>query len=429
MDWRYQKLNDIIPYLVNEDHGIIKSITELEKLSGHSDFFYFKAVLGNTGIFGNIESYPTAAGVSLDRDTALAKAIGESIERYSSAIYHYEDLLYDSFENLEDQAIHPNEFNHLSSKQFQAETNPCAPFTVQSKTYWAKALNLIDQQFYYVPASMVYCPYEPNYRIGEHQYFETMSTGLSAHITDEKAIINGILEVIERDAFMSFWLLQKEIPQIEKSSVNERCQKAISKFHSIGYEVDLRVNTGDHGIPTIISQLFGSNGELVPHVIAAATCLNPNESIEKSLAELSLMERFIQKRKDQNSFSQPVNHLHDHVLFWLNPNNKLPAFLRKKSSHLNIQKIGNFEKSSDSQSLLNIVQKIEATGHKILAVDVTLPEIKSLGMHVYRSLIPGYLPLNKRSSCRPIGSPRLLAQLKSLNLSHSDLNPLPHPFA
>ena len=428
MSASYQLLQDIIPLIVHPTHGIVQYVEELPRQGYFADFFYYKAVLANTGVFGNEESHPTAGGVAVDRDRALAKAIGESIERYASAIYFRDELLWGDYKNLSSEAIHPDQFQLFKEEQFNTH-NPCEKFDENSKVYWSNTTNLYNEKSYLVPSSLVYCPYQNDSKRKEKQYFETISTGLSAHVTLTKASINGILEVVERDAFMSFWLLQLELPQINLKSLIPSHHTAISRLNKAGYEVDIRVFISDANIPTIVSQLIGRGKSTVRHVIAAATCLNPSDAVQKSLEELSLMERFIQGRKHSGQVSSGVNSLHDHVLYWLNENHILPKFLSAKTGTVNLDKLPLYKTEKDSNDLKNLVETIVNSGYQVYISDITLEDIESLGMKVVRAIIPGYLPLNKRAACRPFGAPRLANEIARWNLTEKDINYLPHPFA
>lgn len=424
----YQLLKDIIPRIVNPAHGIVQYVEELPRQGHFADFFYYKSVLANTGVFGNEESYPTAGGVAIDRDRALAKAIGESIERYDSAIYFRDELLWGCYKNLTSRAIPPDHFQLFNDRQFTT-VNPCQKFDDNSEVYWNKAINLQDNQSYLVPSSLVYCPYQIDSERGENQYFETISTGLSAHITLDKASINGILEVVERDAFMTFWLLQLELPLIDVSSLALSHHMALRRLNHAGYDVDIRVFISDANIPTIISQLNGRGQSTVRHVIAAATCLDPSDAIQKSLEELSLMERFIQGRKNSGQTSSGVDSLHDHVLYWLEETHTLPNFLSANTDQVSLNDLPLHKTDEDQKDLENLVKTISTSGYQVYIADITLEDIESLGMKVIRAIVPGYLPLNKRASCRPLGAARLVKEKKRWNIKEEHINTLPHPFA
>src|SRR5438067_523325 len=87
-----QKLIDALPYLVDEKVGIINVVQEVRRFPGAPNFFHYAAEACNTRAFTKQTNFAITGGASVDRDRAIAKAAGEAIERYCSAIYDVESL-------------------------------------------------------------------------------------------------------------------------------------------------------------------------------------------------------------------------------------------------------------------------------------------------------------------------------------------------
>ena len=71
--------------------------------------------------------------------------------------------------------------------------------------------------------------------------------------------------------------------------------------------------------------------------------------------------------------------------------------------------------------------------HRVLLADITSDDVRSLGLWVFRAMIPGVQPLFMGHRNRALGTARLteLGHLfgRLTPFRERDLNPAPHPFA
>ena len=133
-----------------------------------------------------------------------------------------------------------------------------------------------------MPASRVYLPYE--HLPGEPNIGFQCSTGLAAGGSLSQAILSGLCEDFERDAFTLFWL--DELParrvHLEGSSLWRRFE---DHFAVPGYEYRIYDVTNDMGVPTALVLLISpsAHGEL--YVAGAASRPRWDQAVEKALLE------------------------------------------------------------------------------------------------------------------------------------------------
>lgn len=432
---RYQRLSDLIPFLVDEEVGIIGQIISLPRQADMPDFFYYKATVANTEVFGGTENWPVSGGTALDRDRALAKAVGEAVERYSSGIYHYDELRLDIAGNKSFPTVAPADFTGFSKDEFQNAGFPLKEFNADSLLRWSKAVDLQSGAETFVPASMVYCPYVPDLASGEWPIAETISTGLAAHVSYETAALNGLLEVVERDSFMLYWLCGKPANQISAESLMPDHLEMLDRFAKVGYNIKLIDIRSDSGIPTFLGIMNGAFKGSVPFSISAATHLDPSVGILKCLEELALIERYSKRvmltlsKNNVYPEDESVHRLMDHIGYWLNPKVlAAQAWLFEPCGFISLADIPSLSTGSAASDLEYAVRRVADTGHQTLVADITTDDLEPFGIKVIRAIVPGFLPLNKRHDCRPLDSQRLQRFLKKHG-DESTLNPLPHPFA
>lgn len=432
----YFRLKGIIPYLVNSEFGVIRKITELVPQPDMPKVFYYKAIISNTG-YGPKNRFPVSGGTSLNRDRALAKAVGEAVERYCSGNYFREQITYSSYSDIKRPAIAPDSFNYFNKIQYLQTGFPLKEWKNNTVIGWADCTRYINGDLMLLPAVLVYCPYYINPEKNEAAIFENISTGLAAHITIEDATLNGLLEVIERDFFISTWLLEISHPLIDVKSLNDNHLELINQFENSGYQIQLAANIHSSGIPGIIGVIKGKDSSRIPVQIAAATHWNASNAITKCLEELALIERFARRkmiglgesRITMNPFE--VTGLTEHIDYWLNPD-KIGnlGFLTHSTNKIRLDQLQPNYQGTAKTILDPLIHKIENNGYEVYVSDLTPNDIKSLGMHAVRVLVPGYLPLNKSYLCRPIDSPRLGNVSFGFEVARKDYrNQEPHPFA
>jgi ribosomal protein S12 methylthiotransferase accessory factor len=435
---KYKRLKDVVPLLVDEDTGIIAYIQELPRQFDMPDVIYYKAEIANTGVFGLQTNRPATGGTSLDRDSAMAKAIGEAVERYSSAIYYPEILPLSTYRNLTQEAVHPDEFVIHTDEQIRHPSYPLQRFDDDTPVRWAWAVRLQTGKTTLVPAAFVYCPYQAHMGQGEAEVAESISTGLAAHCTYHEAAVNGILEVVERDAFMMHWMAKKTCAVIHADSLTAGHRDLIARYRSCGYEVSVLCASTDTGIPTVFCIMHGRTAGSVPVIISSATHLSHTPAITKCLEELALMERLCKRMLlapsntiDSTNYGAIIK-LADHLKFWMNPEVVPYAdFVRSATRTVSLGELSDLDTGDPERDLKVLVELIESTGYHVYICDVTSEDVAALGMSVIRAIIPGYIPLTVQYRCRPEGSRRLLAFIESQQKRNgsSQLNKVPHPFA
>src|SRR5262249_57446056 len=115
-------------------------------------------------------------------------------------------------------AILPNDVLLFSEAPYRGEqasmTDPHEaastpiPFDRSAKIEWSPVWSLSDQRFKYLPTSLLYFFYRGAGQIN------TDSNGCAAGNTLEEAIVQGFLELVERDAYAIWWYNRLQRPQV-----------------------------------------------------------------------------------------------------------------------------------------------------------------------------------------------------------------------
>ena len=159
---------------------------------------------------------------------------------------------------------------------------PFSKFSDTSIIGWVEGYSLIKNKVIFVPAIAVYLSYE---MIGHDEYlFNNTSSGLATGSSYIQAILSGLLEVIERDAFLITWLCRLPMPQINTESLKcKHSQNIIEMYNRRGIQIYINALVLDTGIPTFLATAIdmSNNGPAV--VIGLSSDINSELGILKAL--------------------------------------------------------------------------------------------------------------------------------------------------
>jgi len=433
------RLTDLLPILLDEQVGIIDFLKEQPVEISDPNCFRYGAKACDSSAFSPYGNFAIGGGASIEPNIAMARALGESVERYCSAIYDLEELPFTSYKEADFSCVPPNEFATYTAEQAQHPLCPFQPFEETSKIHWTPTQDLITGEKIYVPATCVHIPYYPDINRGEKPHIFTISTGLACHSSFTEAVIAGIYEVLERDVFMITWQAMLSPPKIRLNSLSAKNQDLVNRFQSAGREISLLNITMDTGIPSVLSIQRSTQKVLPALTTSAAVALNPEEAVEKSLEELILTDTYMKRlitdtplRTTWEEYYQN-NDKDDHMRYWCQHEYAHQAdFLTASKKEMNFSDLPHFSSNSHEETLRILVDKIHAAGYRVLVSNLTTEDIDSLGLSVVRVVIPGFQPLTMGYHQRVLGGKRLWEIPQKLGFKgitkETGDNPYLHPY-
>lgn len=189
---------------------------------------------------------------------ARASGFCEAIERYSGVFQGNEIRRKDSYKNIKEEAIHPNACMNFSQTQYQhrQEWNQICPswfqkvpepFDENKEIDWTPIWSLTNQAFKYLPTA--YCYY--GYQQSPKPECWADSNGCAAGNTIEEAILQGFMELVERDSVALWWYNQTSRPGVDLASFNEPYFEELKQYYELlNRELWVLDITSDLNIPT-----------------------------------------------------------------------------------------------------------------------------------------------------------------------------------
>ncbi|MBN2733417.1 MAG: YcaO-related McrA-glycine thioamidation protein [Methanomicrobiaceae archaeon] len=216
-------------------------------------------------------------GKGLTEDAARVSAIMEGIERYSAEI-NGRELVYENFSSLgEKKAVNPQSLILPAGVDFD------------SKIPWYPGFDIINEEDVLVPAHAVFHPV-PH---GTVRFFRTSTNGIASGNTTEEAVLHGLCEVVERDAWSLVEASGFAGPVLENIS-DPKLKGVINSFEDNGVELILRDITSDNGIPTIAAV-----ADDVKLKDPSLLCIGMGTSLSPAIAALRAITEVAQSRATQ----------------------------------------------------------------------------------------------------------------------------------
>jgi ribosomal protein S12 methylthiotransferase accessory factor len=183
-----------------------------------------------------------------------ASALMEAIERYSGIFQGDEIRVERRFIDFPaGDAIPPNAVQLFSETQFQSRHAPQPddsqpvpePFDPSTKTEWSPVWSLRDKRFKYLPTGLLYFFYGG---------FHTDSNGCAAGNTREEAIVQGFLELVERDAYAIWWYNRVQRAEVDLKQFDDSyVQDLQAQLADAGRRLWVLDITSDLGIPAYVA--------------------------------------------------------------------------------------------------------------------------------------------------------------------------------
>ncbi|MCY9512068.1 TOMM precursor leader peptide-binding protein [Paenibacillus larvae] len=371
-------------------------------------------------------------------------AIMEGLERYCGLTPRGKRTsVHDSFRNLSDQALNPVQVGVYTKEQYAQPDFPFEPFDPDRSIDWVWGYSFLREQPILVPELLAYY----SMGCGNGLVYET-SNGCALGGSLEEAIFYGILEVVERDAFLMTWYAQLPLPRLDPiSSGDPELQMMVERLLVVaGYDVLFFNATMENRIPSIWALAKNRKQKGMNLICAAGSHPDPVRAAKSSVHELAALMLALDDKLEANK-DEYVRMLYDSSLVRQMEDHSMLYGLRESEERLNFllddncpmytfaEAFGQKKQHADlTDDLKDIIEAFRGLNLDVIVVDQSTPEIVRNGLHCVKVLIPGMLPMTfGHHLIRLAGLDRVLRVPMELGyvkepLSYGQLNPYPHPF-
>ncbi|MFJ4970995.1 TOMM precursor leader peptide-binding protein [Streptomyces sp. NPDC088755] len=378
--------------------------------------------------------------------TSRTLAYLEGLERYAGTHRRRgTSPVVGSYADLSGQALNPADCGFYAPETYASDPL-VSLFDPDRAIPWVWGHSLRDDRPILVPARLAH------YSAGvdaDNFVFEC-SNGCATGGSPEEAILFGLLELVERDAFLLAWYGRAHLTAIDLTTATTPAVRSMLDRAALhGYDVHAFDTRMDLAVPVVTALAVRRDGGHGTLSFSAAAGFDPADTVEAALSEVltyiphlpyQVAERRSELEAMERDFGK-VLHLKDHAQLY-----GLPSMVRHAAEYLEPVAVLPLDevfadwlplrpRTGDLLDDLRCLRdQLTDAGYDVIAVDQTTPEQRRMGLHTVSTTVPGLLPLDFGwSRQRALRMPRLrtaprAAGRRADDLPEAEIKAVPHPF-
>jgi ribosomal protein S12 methylthiotransferase accessory factor len=421
--------------LISPLTGIVPFTTPMLPSTDDARLFHVASTTANAESLIGAATNRYSGGIDYTPAGALAAAIGEAAERYAGAYIPASHMVVATAAELGDSAVDPASFALFDDAQYAQPNFHFRRFTEHTRVRWSPAFRLPGGERAYVPTQLVHLLADSH---DDTPVGYATSSGMACGATLEEAILSGLLELVERDAFLLTWYNRLSLPRIDWSGDPALVRLDDEFFRPTGLRYAAIDLSAFLRVPTALGIVLDENGGPA-FAAGAASSVTMDVAVRKALREAFQTRAFArQLRADLPDWScddpRAVTTFEDHVLYHAYPSRAgIDDFLLASPLRVRVGDVAPVEGRNVTANIRAIVARLASAGVDTYVVDTAPEDLRAAGLHAVTVVCPQLCRLDVPHDLRYFGAARLYdaafgAGVTDRPFTRDDLNPEPHPF-
>ncbi|MEO3812591.1 TOMM precursor leader peptide-binding protein [Sphaerisporangium sp. B11E5] len=325
---------------------------------------------------------------------ARVSALCEAVERYSGVRAGDEPVVRDSFRGLGDAAVHPDSCQLFHPRQYAGRDAWNAvnsgfhhvpePFDDRQVIEWTPVWSLTAGHHRLLPTDLLY--YRPSGAPGTASV-RADSNGNAAGSSREDAIVQGFLELTERDAVALWWYNRTRHRAVDLDSAGDPWVAGIrERYAALGREVWVLDITSDLGVPVMAAVSRRTGGPAEDIMLGFGAHFDPRIALRRALAELGqLLPVTLAGGPDGTGYGTTDPAL---LAWWTGATVRDQPYLLPDGATPAVA-VGDMPwtpRADLADDVRHIVELARGNGLEVLVLDQTRPDI---GLPVVKVVVPG----------------------------------------
>jgi bacteriocin biosynthesis cyclodehydratase domain-containing protein len=335
-----------------------------------------------------------SAGKGMTDLQAKVSAMCEAMERYSGIYQGDEARRRASLRELGADAVHPNACSLYSDTQYRNRRELGAPSSFSfvndpldedAAIEWTPVWSLTERRHKYLPTGYLYYYYNDSHSTGP-LYAWADSNGNAAGSSLEDAVVQGFMELVERDAVAVWWYNRLRRPAFDLATFADPWMAEFQEVYAgLGRDLHVLDLTNDLGVPVAAAVSRRVDGPTEDIIMAFGAHFDVRIAVQRALAELNqFIPAVIDVGPDgvtRYRFPDP-----DQIDWWTNARFADHPYLSPTTTDVPAS-------AYDRPATADLLDDVEAAralveerGMEMLVLDQTRPDI---GLPVVKVIVPG----------------------------------------
>jgi ribosomal protein S12 methylthiotransferase accessory factor len=387
------------------------------------------------------ESSHRVGGMSLESDVdALYATLAEALERYVwfTRTDYFLDAASATTEGIlrRGRAISPERFVGFDSIMRSSDvTRILRP---ESEYVWLRGNSLVRGDNVFLPAQTVSPKRADVARRteGEPAIRPATTNGLATSTTREGAQVAGILELVERDAYMATWLNQLSLPRYSTYALAQldaslaRALDSCARYHLKVHVLRMPTDAPTHAIAVVLED---TSSVAPKYAIGLRAHQSLTYATKKALTEALRARRGYRSWAKDNRWdaATPVSRVghRDRLYYW-----GMPEYAERLDFLVAGQEAlpvgAEWEADTDREHRLRLVTWCAKRGYECISVPLTTSRANPTDLHIEMMVIPELQPMYLSESTRTFGGTRWqeVARACGYTARNEPFADAPHPF-
>lgn len=267
----------------------------------------------------------------------------------------------------------------------------------------------------------------------QHRFIYDSSNGVSLGGSFEEAVLYGLLELIERDNFLTTWYGRIPINEVrlESLGLSEDTLNTVHRAQRDGFDVKVYDISMELGVPSFWALVRSLKGHKMYSYTAAGSNPIPHKAAESALLEALVGIKIHDNINAEFGTTVPteVIEMEDHVNYYSSDQHK-GAYDFLQDSHVTDLSTENYIKAFNTKTYLKkLINKVLKEYEDIYVVNLTSKEMEKLGIYTVKVIVPGLLPMTFGVQNERISEPRINRERSRRGLEEvKQISCYPHPF-